>query len=489
MTVVRRILCAVFAVMVFLNIIGTSCSAAEEKLFNLSISTVDATQGESVVLTLDVENNPGIMAVTFSLHYDPEVLEYEKYMAGILQRDTFTKHDGYISFIWCGMSDCMGDGTLYSFQFKVKDTAKEGFTGITLKNIRPEQYGDSLKGCFSNWNGDKLTPIFSAGGVNIIKQGDKPIASGDINENINWALKDEGTLVISGDGNTSDYKLPTMTPWYDYSEIITSIEISDKILRIGNNSFCSLSNLKNIYIKNPDTEFGYYVFSDETDAVIYSYADSAVETYAIENGITFFAITTLAAPTAPLISEISGNTVVLKPTDGYEYSADAKTWQSDNVFYNVTYDSIQNFYQRVASNGIYAASEASEAVKCLIASTPKVLVGKASIAVKPITGYEYCLDDMMWQESNIFTKYIVPNENYTVYQRPIDIEGIYTSYDISGVSVCVSGNDVVANPDSSHIVWLRRLLLNHENNNIAADFNGDFEIDIRDLVNLKKAMI
>ena len=163
--VVSLVLCMALLVCASSSVLHLS--AKTERFFDISLSKISAVPGDTVVIALDVKNNPGIMAITFTLHYDPEVLEYEKYMAGILSRDTFARHDGYVSFVWCGMNDRTGDGTLYSFQFKVKDTAKAGFTGITLKNIRPAQYGDSLKGCFANWNGDKLTPTLTSGGVTV----------------------------------------------------------------------------------------------------------------------------------------------------------------------------------------------------------------------------------------------------------------------------------------------------------------------------------
>lgn len=162
-----KILLSVFLCVVFVFSGCLSVCAATERTFDLEISSTTAIPGDTVVFNLDVKNNPGIMAVTFTVHYDPEVLEYENYIAGILSRDTSARHDGYVSIVFCGLKDRVGDGTLYGFQFKVKDTAKAGFSAVTIKNIRPTQYGDSLSGCFANWNGDKLTPTLKSGGVDI----------------------------------------------------------------------------------------------------------------------------------------------------------------------------------------------------------------------------------------------------------------------------------------------------------------------------------
>lgn len=163
----KKALSVLVCFLVIASVCCVSVTAAEEKSFELTMSTTSAVPGDTVVFNLDVKNNPGIMAVTFTVHYDPEVLEYEKYISGILSKDTSATHDGYVSIVFCGTKDRLNDGTLYGFQFKVKDTAKAGFSKVTIKNIRPSQYGDSLKGCFANWNGDKLTPTLTSGGVNV----------------------------------------------------------------------------------------------------------------------------------------------------------------------------------------------------------------------------------------------------------------------------------------------------------------------------------
>lgn len=383
---------------------------------------------------------------------------------------------------------------------------------------------------------------------------------GTCGDNATCKLKYDGTLIISGSGGTDNYKLKTLTPWYDYSEQITGIEISGGITKIGNYNFNSLSKVTKVIVINPNMTFGYYVFPNDSSAVIYSAGNSSVEEYAESNNISFaklknpdipvspklayrsgdfialeyidgyeysidgvnwqsssifenllagktynlyqriaeadyapskaseaLTVTTLSPPDPPVISEINGHTVTLKKVDGYEYSAYGIVWQSSNIFNNVISDKVLCFYQRTAKNGSDLYSPSSQPVKCCIVSSPKVLVGKTSLRVKPIAGYEYCLDDMNWQESNEFNE-LIPEENYTVYQRPKETVDV-TVYNNSGTTVCLNGQDIITSPNSTHLAWLRQVLLgNGLNNNLAADFNGDGEIDIRDLVALKKKL-
>ena len=167
---VKKLTSVLLAVLIFcllpLNTLGVS---AAEKSFKLSLSTISGIPGETVVVSLNIVDNPGIYANTFTVHYDPNVLEYQTYIAGILKKDTSKKHNGYVSIVNCesGSVNKTGDGALYGFEFKIKENAPAGFTEVTIKNIMPSKQGNSLKGCFANLEGDKLMPEFTAGGVTV----------------------------------------------------------------------------------------------------------------------------------------------------------------------------------------------------------------------------------------------------------------------------------------------------------------------------------
>ena len=122
---------------------------------------------------------------------------------------------------------------------------------------------------------------------------------GKCGENSMYTLNGNGTLIIYGSGATEDYKLKTLTPWYEYSGLITKIEISKNITRIGNNSFSGLTKVKQAIVNNPDMTFGYYVFSGDNDMEIYSYGNSTVEEYAKNNNIRFVKFENPDKPVAP----------------------------------------------------------------------------------------------------------------------------------------------------------------------------------------------
>ena len=185
------LVCIVLIVAALCNTVPAS---AEKYDFSVSVNEVTAIPGDSVIFNIDIADNPGIMALTITLHYDPEVLEYETYYAGKLKKDTFAPHDGYVSIVYCGSGNFKGNGTLYSVQFKVKDTAKVGFYPVKVKHIRPAQYGDSLKGCFANSDTSiDYNPQSIAGGISVGYNGENCDHKFGAWENIVEALcKQEG---------------------------------------------------------------------------------------------------------------------------------------------------------------------------------------------------------------------------------------------------------------------------------------------------------
>jgi len=391
----------------------------------------------------------------------------------------------------------------------------------------------------------------------------KKSINGDCGADATWILTGDGVLTISGTGPMQNYPLPQAATWYTYRDKVKEIIIEKTITKIGNNSFNSFYNLESVYIYNPDTEFGYYVFAERSGITINSLGNSAVQEYALANSISFkklinpetplmpvlelrsansvtlraidgyeysidsinwqssnvfsglqegveysfyqriaegaylatdsspaIYVTTLTAPSAPEILKLYGNSAELVNEVGYEYSIDGVNWQSSAVINNLPYNTVVNVYRRKLSIGTDAETPASAPAKCMIVSAPKVMVGFASIHAQYINGFEYSLGYDIWDYYNVFTQYIVPGETYTVYMRPIDTEGITVLYNETGTTVVVNGDEQPETFNATHLTKLTKLLFKEEkSNNIGYDFNKDFEIDILDLVRLKKNLL
>ena len=151
----RKSIAVFVSILIMLPVVAISTHAAT---YDISIEISDATglPGDEVIFNVDIPYNPGIMAFTVAFMYDNTVLEYVNYIKGIIKKDTIADHEGYTSIVYCGYSNVTKAGTFFSMKYKIKDGAKAGTYPITIYNIRPKTYGESLKGCFANWDHDTL---------------------------------------------------------------------------------------------------------------------------------------------------------------------------------------------------------------------------------------------------------------------------------------------------------------------------------------------
>ena len=66
-----------------------------------------------------------------------------------------------------------------------------------------------------------------------------------------------------------------------------------------------------------------------------------------------------AAPAAPTAESVTGNSVTLKKTAGYQYSMDGTNWQDSPVFTGLAMNTEYTFYQRIAGDANHEFSPAS----------------------------------------------------------------------------------------------------------------------------------
>lgn len=88
---------------------------------------------------------------------------------------------------------------------------------------------------------------------------DNVIASG-VDGNIEWALLNDGTLVIAGEGNMPNYDYEEAVPWYSYQSQIINVSLANGITSIGDYAFCYCSKLSSVNIPNSIVSIGDYAF-------------------------------------------------------------------------------------------------------------------------------------------------------------------------------------------------------------------------------------
>jgi len=257
------------------------------------------------------------------------------------------------------------------------------------------------------------------------------------------------------------------------ADISTDADVKDAAL-FNFDAYLGRHNLydnKDLAMQDLLTELKANIINAESDDAIATAYNTAVS-----------AVTTPAAPTVTL----SGTTATITATEGYEYSMDGIIWQDSPVFTNLPIDTTLSFYQRQSAAATGYTSFTSNATLCMIVTAvPTVMVGETSIHIKAVEGYEYSIDNATWQTSAVFNTNVVNGNTYTVYMRPAGTSG-YTLL-LNGTTVTVNGNEPVYLPSAADLVNLRTALLQGVATiNVSYDYNGDFTVDIRDLVRSKK---
>ena len=148
------------AVILMSTLTGAFTASAEGDGIITVEKTVAAT-GDTVFVDLTIADNPGIMAITVSITYDPEALTFVKYYYGDVFSDyTVAAHPDkkHIRLVISEKKDKTANGTIASFQFQVADNAEAGLHEMTV---------EYSSGDFCNYDLVRLMPTIVPGGVDV----------------------------------------------------------------------------------------------------------------------------------------------------------------------------------------------------------------------------------------------------------------------------------------------------------------------------------
>lgn len=156
------ILCIIFCIT--LSFTTTAAPAAK-----LTVTSVDAMPGDTVVIDVNISNNPGIMAMAFTITYDSNDLEYKSYSKGYLSSYTVKNHPdkGHVAFVNVENKNVATDGTIISLTFEVKKASKAGKHPITIANSNRDKHGNKLHNIFSDANQNYIVPSVASGGITV----------------------------------------------------------------------------------------------------------------------------------------------------------------------------------------------------------------------------------------------------------------------------------------------------------------------------------
>lgn len=120
----------------------------------ISLNSVSVEPGNDAQILVKIENNPGILGMTLTLHYDETNLSLESVENGeafrdILNLTTSKSLKSGTRFAWDGLELAPGDikdGTVLYMNFRVLDNAKTGKYPITLTYTEGDIVDNNLKG-------------------------------------------------------------------------------------------------------------------------------------------------------------------------------------------------------------------------------------------------------------------------------------------------------------------------------------------------------
>ena len=102
---------------------------------------------------------------------------------------------------------------------------------------------------------------------------------------------------------------------------------------------------------------------------------------------------------------VTKDSILTQAQEGYEYSLDAKHWQSDSLFEGLTPDTTYTIYQRVKDNGTFiGASDASSTIVKTLSGVPSydVIIDSKHIATVD-EGYTFVLPDFADEDAVLYT--------------------------------------------------------------------------------------
>ena len=99
----KRAICAILSAVLFLVCLAIPVSADDVLRPVITVSSASAIPGDTIVVDISISENPGIMAMTFTVAYDKDIFAFKEYRRGILSDYLVVDHPdkGYVSFVNC----------------------------------------------------------------------------------------------------------------------------------------------------------------------------------------------------------------------------------------------------------------------------------------------------------------------------------------------------------------------------------------------------
>ena len=188
------------------------------------VSVVDGRLGEKVVVDVSVTGNPGIAGIKHTINFDSDSLKYvslsikDEFSNGTVVVNSNKASEGEITVVWFNPSDITEDGTIYSIEFEILETADDGISEVQLsfdENGNGNANGDDL--IFEVYNGSVAVKSWWLGDID----GDRIYTMVDLlkiahyvaGEDMGFTEKQKLSADVNEDGTVNIHDLTLLSQW------------------------------------------------------------------------------------------------------------------------------------------------------------------------------------------------------------------------------------------------------------------------------------
>ena len=173
LNVLKRIILTLFCILFAISFCPNFVLAADDSL-KIEMPSLSAVPQDTVTLGVEMTENTGVMAMSFSIRYNKDAFTFKDFTIGVFNDYTVVPHQdsGYISVIIVEGKNKKYLGNILSVTFTVNDKAEPKKHDFTIGHIYPNKYGDTLSGCFAVSTKDNkgtysVIPEITAGSVTV----------------------------------------------------------------------------------------------------------------------------------------------------------------------------------------------------------------------------------------------------------------------------------------------------------------------------------
>lgn len=299
----KKIISVLICVLLTVSAIGFSAAAVTEP--TITVTEAEAAVGQTVNLSIDLQNNPGIVSMTLRIAFDSSALTLTSVTdGGILGAHNHKPElSNPYTLSWANdtaTTDFTVNGTLATLSFTVNQNAVQGWSYPVAVSYDFDNYD------IYNKDSEKVRFTVVNGGITIKKV--KPVTP--LSE-LKYRFENNGICIIGYTGNSAilnisdtyivdgrEYEVKVIDESaFEGQEQLTSVELPRTLITVSDYAFCDCKSLKTVTLWSKNAQignaaFGCYRVSGKPVGLVEgftmtAYDNSPAKSYLLSKGLTF----------------------------------------------------------------------------------------------------------------------------------------------------------------------------------------------------------